>query len=114
MNKKQLTVLIQLCSLNFIIIALGSQLQSRFLLEFKLKQIALFEIMAKPLGLIVTISCAFNNVGVLSVVYGLLAASSLKSMLLWSFSAASWKPKFEFSLEEAKKGWSYGLYQVGG
>lgn len=113
-EQEELTILIRFCSLNFIIIALGSQLQSRFLLEFKLKQIALFEIMAKPVGLIVTISCAFNNAGVISVVCGLLAASSLKSMLLWYVSATSWKPKFEFCLEEAQKGWSYGLYQVGG
>jgi len=113
-EQKELSVLIQTCSLNFIIVAFGSQLQSRFLLEFKLKQLALFEMMAKPLGLIVAISCAFNGVGVISVVYGLLAASSLKSMLLWSCSGRLWKPKFEFCLEEAKLGWSYGLYQVGG
>jgi len=100
-------------ALTFIPISFSSQLQSRYICEFKLNSIAKFEILSKGIGTIFAILSAYVGLGAVSILLGAFVTSVIKCVLIWIYADKMWKPKFQFSIKEAKNAYKYGIYQVG-
>lgn len=89
--------------------------QFHWLLEKDLR----FELLAKQdiavslLSVAVTIVSAVQGLGVWSLVWGLLAGSVLKTLLLLRSGWAQWPPLLHFRQADLKGFLSFGLYQMG-
>ena len=97
--------LLQLISLNFIIISF--MLVQKALLEKKMdfKSVSTAESLSVLIGLILGLGAAYYGMGVYSLIIQTLSTSILGTIMLWYYS--SWKPEWSFSLDEIKKIWKY-------
>jgi len=112
-NKPDISYLLPVSAVAFIPIAFSSQLQARYVCEFKLNDIAKFDVISKVVGTIVAIATAYAGMGAVSILLGGLAANIVKCLYIWIYAEKEWRPKFLFSKEEARSAWSYGVYQIG-
>lgn len=113
-QQPDLDMLIKLTSFHFIFTGLSSQLQARFLLDFKHALLAKIEIVSKIFGISCSIICAVYYPKAWVIVVGLVVTTATKMILLWICAQSDWYPRFSFSKQEAKKGIQYGSYQMGG
>ncbi|MCG3744036.1 lipopolysaccharide biosynthesis protein [Vibrio cincinnatiensis] len=105
--------LLSIAALSFIPISLSSQIQARYVCNFKLDLVAKFEVISKLAGTIIAVIIALKGYGAVSIIIGSLVSSMTKCALLWLKAERSWLPCFKFSLIEAKNAWNYGMYQIG-
>ncbi|PMG75198.1 hypothetical protein BCU83_17870 [Vibrio breoganii] len=112
-GRAQIETLLPLAALAFLPISAMSQLQAQFTRVMRLVALAKIDITSRILATIVTVSAAYYDYGVESIIYGNLIYSSCKCFLIWIFANHEWRPSFKFSVEEAKSAWSYGVYQIG-
>jgi len=112
-DKPDIAFLLPVSAIAFLPISLSSQLQSRYICEFKLNDIAKFDVISKVIGTIVAISTAYIGMGAISILLGGLAANVVKCILIWWNAEKAWRPKWQFSKVEAKNAWAYGVYQIG-
>lgn len=113
-QQPELELLIKLTSFHFIFTGLSSQLQARYLLDFKHVILAKVEIVSKIVGISCSILCAIYYPEAWVIVVGLVVTTATKTILLWLCAQSDWYPRFYFSKQEAKKGIQYGSYQMGG
>ena len=113
-DQPELGFLIKMTSIHFILIGVSSQLQTRFLKDFKHITLAKIEIVSKAIGIISSIILALFYPQAWVIIAGLIINTACKALLLWVLSNKEWRPTFQFSYSEAKLGFNYGVYQMGG
>ena len=101
----KLTELLQLISINFVIVSLGIVQKARYEKELDFKNITLIESFAVLVGIMVGISAAFYDMGVYSLIVQTLTTSLLTVILLWI--VAKWRPLIYFSFGDIKSIWGY-------
>jgi O-antigen/teichoic acid export membrane protein len=97
----------------FILIGVSSQLQACYIKYGFINTLAKIEIVARIIGFIISITMAYAGFGIEVFIFGTIAFQFTKSVLLFVCSNANWRPSWDFNQDEAKKAWSYGIYQVG-
>jgi len=101
----KIELLLQLISLNFIIMSF--MLVQKALLEknMNFKGISNSESLSSLIGLILGLVAAYYGMGVYSLIIQTLSTSIIITLMLWYYSP--WKPEWSFSLDEIKKIWKY-------
>jgi O-antigen/teichoic acid export membrane protein len=112
-GKSEISFLLPLSAIAFIPISLSAQMQARYICEFKLNELATFDVISKLLGTIVAVWAGYGEMGAASIIFGGIAANIAKCILIWVYADKTWRPKFMFSTTEAKNAWQYGVYQIG-
>lgn len=104
-NEDQLSVLMPVIALNFIVASFGIVQKTLFEKSMNFRQITLVESVSYLVSVVVGIACAFYGMGVYSLVIQTLTASILLTVLMWIISG--WRPLFYFSYQEIKSIWGY-------
>jgi len=104
-NSPKLEPLLQLASINFIIMSLGVVQKVRYEKELDFKYVTIIESISIFIGISGGITLAFLGVGVYSLVFQLLITSTLTVTLLWRVS--KWRPLLYFSINDIKSIWRY-------
>jgi len=112
-HEPRLTNLMYLVALVFLITPFGQQFQILLQKELQFNQLARIEIIGASTNAAVSISLAFWGMGVFSLIWGQLAGSSLRTLLLCHWGRKHWKPILHFSRQDLKGYISFGLYQMG-
>jgi PST family polysaccharide transporter len=94
-NKPELYLLVTVISLNFILISFTTIQQTILQKKMDFKPLMVRDIASVVGGGVVGIVCAFNGIGVWSLVFQTLSTTVINGVLLWIYS--SWRPKFVFS-----------------
>lgn len=110
-KQPQLTILIRVICLSFIISSLTSIQSNLLIRELKFKQKVIINWISIVIGYAVAFVLAFNNYGVWSVVWMTIVSSSINSILYW-FST-SWYPSFIFNKAKIKELSRFGLNVLG-
>jgi len=100
-------------SLIFVIIPIGQQFQVMFVKDLKFNLLAKFDIISYSCGFCFALMSALNNAGVMSLVWGQMATSIIKTSLLVCFGLRVWRPSFRLNFSEIKSYFQFGLYQMG-
>jgi len=111
---EELELLIKASAIQFIIIGLHSQLQARYLLDFRHITLAKIDIVSKALGVVASVWLGFLYKSAWVMIAGLIITGITKTVMLWILSEKAWRPTLNFSVNEAKIGIKYGIYQIGG
>jgi len=101
----QLKELLQIISVNFIIISFGIVQRTLLQKSIEFKHLSLINSLALLAGLISGLTAAYNGFGVYSLIIQIIITSLLGTGLIWYY--ASWRPQWYFSLGEIKKIWKY-------
>ncbi|MEZ9394587.1 lipopolysaccharide biosynthesis protein [Vibrio splendidus] len=112
-ERPEIQSLLPLAAMAFIPISAMSQLQAQYTRTMRLVALAKIEVVSRVCATSSTVGIAFLGHGVESIIYGNLIFSSVKCLLVWTFSKSEWRPSFRFSMIEAKLAWQYGIYQIG-
>ena len=112
-GNKELTLLIQLTSISILCLSVGSQIRAYEEKNLIFDRIVKIEIISLIFGFITTVSLAFSNYGVSSVLYGTLVTSFLSSALLWCFASRGWRPSKVIKLFEIRNGLRFSTYLIG-
>jgi len=101
----QLKVLLQIVSLNFIIVSFGIVQRTLLQKNIDFKHLSLINSLALLIGLVCGLTAAYNGLGIYSLLIQMIITSLLGTGLIWYH--ASWRPQWYFSLDEIKKIWKY-------
>ena len=97
----------------FLIVPWGQQFQILLQKELDFKMISIIRIASDLLGLTVAIIAAYREQGVLSLIFGQLAAAIGQTALFLSVGRSkAWQPRLHFSKNEVQSFLSFGLYQM--
>ncbi len=110
-NEPQLTLLVRVISISFIINSLTSVQSNLLVKELKFKQKVIFNWIAIGVGYSIAFYLAVNNYGVWAIVWMTLCTSTMNSLLYW-FST-KWYPSFIFNTEKIKELSRFGLNVLG-
>jgi PST family polysaccharide transporter len=110
-KEPQITVLIRVICLSFIISSLTSVQSNLLVRELKFKQKVIFNWIAIITGYAVAFILALNNYGVWSIVWMTIVTSSINTILYW-FST-NWYPSFIFNIAKVKELSRFGLNVLG-
>jgi exopolysaccharide (amylovoran) exporter len=109
----ELLGVLQVLSLNFIVIAVGSQFQAQLQKNFQFEQIALTEISGKCIMVLASVWVAYRYGGPMSVAWGMLAGSLVKTAgLMWR--GREYWPGLQFHPRHIRPAMKYGIFQLGG
>lgn len=110
----QLTGLIMLTSLNFLVLGSLSQYQAHFVKTKRMVLLAKIEMVTKLLAFIFTVALLYlTPLNVAAVILGLFANAVMRIMCMIWFGEKSWRPTFEFDKETFFSSIRYGIYQLG-
>jgi O-antigen/teichoic acid export membrane protein len=112
-HEPRLNNLMYLAAIVFIITPFGQQFQILLQRELQFNQLAKIEIIGSITNATVAITLAFFEMGVFSLIWGQLAGTSLRVLLLCSWGWGHWKPGWHFSRRNLEGYISFGLYQMG-
>jgi len=101
----QITELLQVISINFIIVSFGVVQKALLQKKIDFKHISLIQSIAMFGGIVIGLSSAMYGLGVYSLIAQTLTTSIIGTGMIWFYS--SWRPEFHFSLTEIKKIWKY-------
>jgi PST family polysaccharide transporter len=104
-NSPKLEPLLDLISINFIIMSLGVVQKVRYEKELDFKYLTLVESISIFIGVVSGIIFALFGFGVYSLVFQVLITSILSVTLLWIVS--KWRPLIYFNVEDIKSIWKY-------
>lgn len=110
-NQPVLASILMVISVNFLIASFAIVQKAIFSKEMEFKKLALVEIIAVIVGGIVGIYTAYSGYGVWSLIYRIIAFSSLNMFLLWLLS--NWRPKFIFSIKAIKDIFPFSINMMG-
>jgi O-antigen/teichoic acid export membrane protein len=91
-NEERLTAVLQLLSLNLVLIPFGAITKSRLRRELRMKELSIIDVTSNLVGSLVTLSLAYMGWGVFSLPLGLIAVS-LTSVLITFFFRYDDNPK---------------------
>jgi len=112
-NEPQLSMLMQWAALIFLITPIGQQFQILLQKELKFNQLARIEMLAAFIGTLVAIFTAYYGFGVMALVWGQLANTTVRTLNLAFQGWRSWAPRLHFSRHDLKGYIGFGLYQMG-
>ena len=112
-HEPRLNNLMYLAALVFLITPFGQQFQILLQKELRFNQLARIEMIVSFANATVAISLAFCGAGVFSLIWGQLAGTSLRVLLLCYRGWKHWRPYWHFSRRDLKRYISFGLYQMG-
>jgi len=109
-----LTSLLQLLSINFLLIGLSGQYQANYIRVFKAQLLAQIELAARLIGLGAAIYLlVVAGAGPEAVVIGMEVFAVLRLALMVILADAQWHPHFQFDRPLARRALSYGSFQAG-
>ncbi len=112
-HESELTMLIILVGLTFIIQPFGQQFMVLWQKEMRFSEIAKIDIASKFISLLVSVYFAYEGYGVYALVYGTLASVAVQTILFLYKGLQEHKPSFVLKLNEIKEFLSFGAYQMG-
>ena len=112
-NEPDLTELILLSAISFVILPFGQQFRILLQKELHFSALSKIDILSAIIGFMTTVISVVNSYGIYSIIFGLLARTSSMSLLLLFIGLKFHKPGFIFSKEELNGFISFGLYQMG-
>lgn len=112
-NEPELTSLIIIVGLTFIIQPFGQQFMILWQKEMRFGEIAKIDIANKFISLVVSVYFAYKGYGVYALVYGTLAGVIIQTVLFMFKGLKEYKPSFVFKVGEIKEFLSFGAYQMG-
>lgn len=112
-HEQRLSNLLYLTALVFLITPFGQQFQILLQKELKFNGLAKIEITHSLVHSVTAIGAALLGYGVYSLIYGQLAATSVRVALLCGIGWRYWRPSIHFSKQDLKGYVSFGLYQMG-
>lgn len=112
-NEPELTTLIIIVALTFIIQPFGQQFMILWQKEMRFSEIAKIDIANKFVSLLISVYFAYKGYGVYALVYGTLAGMILQTILFIYKGLKEYKPSFVFKIKEIKEFLSFGAYQMG-
>jgi PST family polysaccharide transporter len=110
-HQPQLTILVRVICLSFIISSLTSVQSNLLVRELKFKQKVLFNWISVILGYSVAFFLALNGYGVWSVVWMTIVTATSNSLLYWISS--DWRPSFLFNRNKIKELSKFGFNVLG-
>lgn len=112
-HEKGLISIIKVSSLFFLIVYFG-QIQSILMQkELRFQHIAAIDISASIIGLISTLTFAYNGYREYSLIYGQLITQFWKTLVQVYFGKDLFSPKFRFKYREVKDHLRFGIYNLG-
>lgn len=105
--------LMSVAALSFLFTSFGQQFQILLQKDLMFTTLSKAEMAASASGVTVSILAALAGHGVLSLLWGMLANSALKSSILVAACWGQWRPYLRFKLGDIKKYASFGLFQMG-
>lgn len=112
-KEPELTRLIILVGLTFLIQPFGQQFMVLWQKEMRFSEISKINVASKSLSLVVSVGLAYVGYGVYALVYGTLAAVVLQTMLFVFMGMREYRPQMIFRWGEIKEFVSFGAYQMG-
>jgi PST family polysaccharide transporter/lipopolysaccharide exporter len=112
-KEPRLNLVVQLASLNFIIIYFGQIYLFILQKELHFKSVAIIDIAGGIVGTGVTIMLAFGGYNELSLIIGQLVMHVIRTILQILFGIKLFIPLFYFKLNEIKSHIKFGLFNVG-
>lgn len=110
----ELTGLIALTSLNFLILNGLSQYQAHFIKIKKVVLLVHIEMFSKLIAFMLTVALLyFTPLRPAAVILGLFTNALIKLICILYFSEKTWHPTFEFSGDTFKAALKYGSFQLG-
>ena len=110
----QLTGLIMLTSLNFLVLGSLSQYQAHFIKAKRMVLLAKIEMATKFLAFALTVGLLyFSSLNVSAVILGLFANAFMRILCMIWFGEKSWRPTLEFDKPTFFSAMKYGVYQLG-
>ncbi|MBW7897485.1 Teichuronic acid biosynthesis protein TuaB [Candidatus Brocadiaceae bacterium B188] len=110
-SEPKLKPILMLISINFFITSFTIVQKTILSKDMDFKKIAVIDIVAVIISGVVGIYFAYLGYGVWSLIYRLLALTSISMILLWALS--TWKPKFIFSMDAIKDIFSFSANLMG-
>jgi len=104
-NNPQIIDMLQIISLNFIIVSFGVVQKALLQKRIDFKHLSLIQSVAMFIGIFIGISSALFGLGVYSLIIQTLVSSIIATVMIWFY--AEWRPEWNFSLNEIKKIWKY-------
>lgn len=112
-EETELTQLIYIVALTFIIQPFGQQFMVLWQKEMRFSEIAKIDIVTKSISLVVSVYLAYKGYGVYALVYGTLAGVVSQTVQFMYMGLKEYRPSFVFKLGEIKEFLSFGAYQMG-
>jgi O-antigen/teichoic acid export membrane protein len=112
-RESRLPNLLYLTALIFLITPFGHQFQILLQKDLKFDSLAKIEIAIAVINFTVATGSAFSGLGVYSLIWGQLAATTTKVALLCGVGWRRWPLSFHFKKRDIKGYLSFGLYQMG-
>lgn len=112
-HEPELTMLIILVGVTFLIQPFGQQFMVLWQKEMRFSEIAKINITSKLISLMVSVYFAYEGYGVYALVYGTLSGVVVQTILFLYKGLQEHKPSFVFKLNEIKEFLSFGAYQMG-
>lgn len=112
-DEAELPKLLGLVSFSFLFSGLSAQYQALLQKELLFKIMAILDMIAFVVYLSVTLSLAYYGYGVYALVWGTLARTGVKSMLLLITGLKTHIPSFYFSLKEVGYFLNFGSFRTG-
>jgi len=110
-KQPEITILIRVICLSFIISSLTSVQSNLLVRELKFKQKVIFNWISIIVGYSVAFYLAYNGYGVWSIVWMTIVTSATNSMLYWF--ASDWIPSFIYNKQKIKELSRFGLNVLG-
>lgn len=105
--------LLRLASVSFLLIPFGQLPQALMQKRLAFRRLAVIEMSASTLGLVTAVATALAGQGVLSFVWGQLAAQGSRAFGMLVVSWPTWRPRVAFSPSGLGSYLSFGLFQTG-
>ena len=112
-SEPSLTGVMVLTSLIFLISPLGQLFQILMQKGMEFKTLAIIDMIASMLSLVVAVVAAYLGTGVLALVLGQLVYYGLRSIQFFVAGHRRWKIKYHFRYSDLRGFLSFGLYQMG-
>ncbi|WP_441000658.1 MOP flippase family protein [Fodinibius sp. SL11] len=112
-SEKELLTIVPILGTNILLIALGRQHRTIMQKEFRFKPIALVELSAYFVGVVVAVLFAYRGAGVYSLVYSTLTASAITNILFLGINIRLNPIKLHFHYKDTIPFLRVGGYQMG-
>jgi exopolysaccharide (amylovoran) exporter len=110
----ELAPLLELLSLNFVVIGIGGQYQANYVRVFKAERLAQIELASRLAGLAAAIALLVLAAwGPRAIVVGTLVFATMKVLLMVAFAPRDWHPGWSFDRVLAARALRYGAFQGG-
>ena len=112
-KEPELTKLILIISLTFIIQPFGQQFMVLWQKKLRFSEIARIDIVNKSISLVVSVYLAYKGYGVYAIVFGVLAGIVSQTIQFVFIGLKEYRPGFVFKIGEVREFLSFGAYQMG-